>query len=246
MSTTEEIKRELKSLLNAQHELVGLAKDSKEIISFGTEYQSWYSRAYKIVESLAPDRLSEFASYYLIDPKRKNTDAGNYVIQDYIKGIGARTDFYDKPLWDTNNLVMLRIVNQMQIVASLSSRIDNVLSDVAGHLFAELQDEELAAAKLLKKISTRAAGALAGVVLERHLQRVAKNHGLTIRKANPAISDLNDPLKQKGVYDVPMWRKIQLLADIRNICSHQKAQDPTDEQAEELISGVNSIIKTVF
>ena len=109
MSTSEEVKKELKALLDSQEELLALAKDNKDIIKFGTKYQDWYSRTYKLVEALAPERLDEFASYYLIDPKRKITDAGNYVLQDYIKGIGARTTIYDKPLWDTNNVVMIRI-----------------------------------------------------------------------------------------------------------------------------------------
>ena len=230
MSTSEEIKKELKALLEKQKDLIGLAEKTDDIIKFGSTYQRWYSRAYKLVESLAPDRLAEFSSYYLIDPKRKITDAGNYVIQDYIKGIGASTDRFNKPLWDTNNITMIRVVNQMQIIASLSSRIDSVLQDVKGHLFAELQDSELKAAVELKKVSKRAAGALAGVVLERHLQRTAENHKITIRKKSPSISDLNDPLKQAAVYDVPTWRKVQLLADIRNLCSHQKATETTDEQ----------------
>ena len=246
MSTSENIKKELKALLDDQSDLNDLAKDSKDIIEFGTAYQRWYSRAYKLVEFLAPERLAEFSSYYLIDPKRKITDAGNYVLQDYIKGIGARTDHLDRPLWDTNNSSMFLVMNQMQIIASLSSRINSVLQDVKGHLFAELQDSELRAAAQLKKISNRAAGSLAGVVLERHLQRTAENHKITIRKKLPTISDLNDPLKQAGVYDIPLWRKIQLLADIRNLCSHQKTSEPTDDQVEELISGVNSVIKSVF
>ena len=87
---------------------------------------------------------------------------------------------------------------------------------------------------------------MVGVVLERHLQRAAKNHNIPIGKKLPTISDLNDPLKNKGVYGTPVWRKIQLLADIRNLCSHQKTTEPTDEQVEELIAGVNSVIKSVF
>ena len=43
-----------------------------------------------------------------------------------------------------------------------------------------------------------------------------------------------------------IWRKIQLLADIRNDCAHQKTSEPTDEQVDELIAGVNSVIKSVF
>jgi hypothetical protein len=246
MSTSEEIKKELQALLDKQSDLIQLAQKNDDIIKFGNAYQRWYSRAYKLVEASAPERIAEFSSYYLIDPKRKITNAGNYVIQDYIKGIGARTDHLNRALWDTNNHTMIRVMNQMQIIDSLSSRIDSVLQDVKGHLFAELQDAELKAAIQLKKFSKRAAGALAGVVLERHLQRTALNHNITIRKKSPTISDLNDPLKQASVYDVPTWRKIQLLADLRNLCSHQKASEPTDDQVDELISGVNLIIKTVF
>jgi hypothetical protein len=246
MSASEAIKQEFRNLRDLQKELLELVDDTNEVISFGTKYQRWYSRAYKLVQSLAPERLVEFTSYYLIDPKRKVTDPGNYVIQDYIKGIGARTNRNNEPLWDANNIIALRVVNQIQIIGSLSSRIDSVLQDVTGHLFAELQDSELLAAAQLKKASLRAAGALAGVVLERHLQRVAVNHSVAPNKRNPTIADLNDPLKQTGVYDMPTWRKIQLLADIRNICSHHKSVEPTSEQVDEMIAGVNSIIKSVF
>ena len=246
MPTAESIKKEPRDLLEKQDDLVKLTRDTKDIIAFGTAYQHWYSRAYKLVESLGPERLEEFVSYYLIDPKREITDITNYVIQDYIKGIGPRGTRGRKPPWDANSRVVIRITNQTQILASLSSRVDNVLQDVTGHLFAELQDSELSAAVRLKKVSRRAAGALAGVVLERHLQRVAVNHKIPLPKKDPTIADLNDPLKKKGVYAVPMWRKIQLLADIRNDCAHQKTSEPTDEQVDELIAGVNSVIKSVF
>ena len=173
-------------------------------------------------------------------------DASTYTIQDYIMGLGPAPDRLGKAPFDTTNVVVLRVVNQVQVLASLSTRIESVLSDVRGHLFAELQDAELQAAQQLMKINLRAAGALAGVVLERHMQRVAANHKVNIAKKDPTISELNDPLKQAGVYDTPVWRKIQLLADIRNLCSHQKSVEPTDVQVTELISGVNSVIKSVF
>jgi hypothetical protein len=227
-------------------DLIVLAKDTSNSLKFGAKYQEWYSRAIKLVESLAPERLKEFSDYYLIDPKRKATNSSNYVIQDYIKGIGAKVDIYKKPMWNANNVISMRVMNQVHILSSLASRIDSVLQDVTGHLFAELQDKELSEAARLMKISPRAAGALTGVVLERHLQRTAENHNIKLRKKAPTISDLNDPLKQANVYGVPIWRKIQLMADLRNLCSHQKDDEPTKEQVTELIDGVNSIIKSVF
>lgn len=246
MNTTEEIKKELEELVAKNNKLINLADDKKQTVEFGMEYQAWYSRGIKLVEALAPERLKEFSEYYLIDPKRKSMGEVNYVIQDYVKAMYPGTYSSGEPFWDANNIVKMRIVNQVQIISSLAVRIDSVLQDVTGHLFSELQDKELEAATQLIKINSRAAGALAGVVLERHLQRAATNHGIKIKRKAPTISDLNDPLKESGAYGVPVWRKIQLLADIRNLCSHQKEEEPTQEQVNELIDGVNTIIKTVF
>ena len=77
------------------------------------------------------------------------------------------------------------------------------------------------------------------------MQRVANNRGIRISKRNPTVSDLNDPLKQADVYDTASWRKIQYLADLRNLCAHKKDREPTAHEASELISGVNWVIKTI-
>lgn len=242
MGTSEKIKNELKALLNEGPGLLDLLKEEKNFLKFGTTYQTWYSRAYKVVELLGQERLEEFTSYYRIDSKRKMLDPGNYVIQDYLKNIvPSRLNFFD-----TNTVTRTRVVNQFQILKSLESRIDSILQDVKGHLLADIQDSELKVADQLRKVSLRAAGALAGVILEGHLQRVTQNHNITIRKKTPTIADLNDPLKNAGVYDNPAWRKIQLLADIRNLCSHKKSREPTDAEVVELISGVNTVIKSIF
>ena len=246
MSTRNKIKQELDALIKEQTAILKLAAKVDDIVAFGTRYQNWYTRSLRIVQALAPDRLDEFKRYYEIDPKRKSYSSSTYSIQDYIMGKGASTDWQDNPQWDIHNVVSIRFINQVQILAALQTRIDSVLSDVTGALLAELQDSELVSAMALLKVNIRAAGALAGVVLERYLQRVAANHNLTVRKKNPTIADLNNLLKKANVYDTPTWRKIQFLADIRNICAHQKGSEPTRAQVEELISGVNTIIKSVF
>ncbi|MHB8404676.1 MAG: hypothetical protein ACYDCJ_04550 [Gammaproteobacteria bacterium] len=246
MTTDAEIKKELDSLVNEVPHLIELCKKTEDILMFGTKYQHWYSRAMKIVELLGHDRLTEFCSYYLIDPKRKAFNLATYVVQDYVKGIGATVNYDNKPKWDIHNVVIIRIMNQSQILASLKHRIDSVLADVKGHLLAGIEDEELATAEHLLRINLRASGAIAGVVLEAHLQRAAKNHSITINKKNPTIADLNDLLKSAAVYDIPVWRKIQHLADLRNLCDHKKDREPTELEVKDLIVGVTAIVKNVF
>jgi hypothetical protein len=48
-----------------------------------------------------------------------------------------------------------------------------------------------------------------------------------LTKKEPTISDLNDALKGANVIDTPDWRFIQNLADLRNLCDHNKTTEPT-------------------
>jgi len=99
------------------------------------------------------------------------------------------------------------------------------------------------AGELLRNGYNRAAGILAGVVLESHLSALCDAHSIEI-KGKRTISNYNDSLKDK-VYNLPTFRNIQRLADIRNICGHEKKNEPTTEEVEELIVGVDKIVKTV-
>lgn len=112
---------------------------------------------------------------------------------------------------------------------------------------ADLLVSELDAShELARSGFTRAAGAVAGVVLEKHLQQASADHQLKLNKKAPSISDLNDVLKANGVIDVPQWRFIQHLADLRNLCDHKKNTDPTANQVDDLIKGVEKVTRTVF
>ena len=103
-----------------------------------------------------------------------------------------------------------------------------------------------AARELLKNGFLRASGAICGVILEKHLGQVCTNHSLSLRKKNPAINDYNQLLKDENVIDVPTWRLIQRLADIRNLCDHNKEREPKKDETEDLINGVDKVIKELF
>jgi len=136
---------------------------------------------------------------------------------------------------------------QLAIVVSIRSRFESSLFDIRQLAQADLLDCELdAATELLKNKFFRAAGVVAGVVLEKHLVQVCDNHKVPVTKKNPTTSDLNDLLKNANVFDVPQWRTVQFQADIRNLCGHDRKTEPTAEQVKDLIAGVAKITKTVF
>lgn len=237
------IHKEMTSLYEEGAKLA-VAFQEKKAKQFQYAYQRWYTKALKAVESLAPDRHAEFRNYYEVDPKRKTLGYGTYVIQDYLKGVAPNS--FNYPDFDSNNQVLTCFFNQLTILKAVEERIDSVLTNIEGELFGELQDSEIVVARQLAKISVRAAGALVGVVIEGHLQKVASAHGVKVAKKNPTIADLNDPLKAASVIDTPAWRKISFLADLRNLCSHKKNSEPTKEQVEELIHGAEWLTKNIF
>ena len=247
MYTKEDLKQAITELIEDGEELRKLVSNKeKTFVTFSSKYQIWYTKSLRILEFLAKDRLGEFKSFYEADPKRKEYNMVTYVIQDFCLGLFPTVGKDGKPKFNSEYIIFSKLHNQINILESLETRIESVFSDVRGVILSDIFDKELEEAKKLLKINIRAAGSLAGVVLESHLAKVAQNHLVTLSKKDPTISDFNDVLKQKNVYDVPVWRKIQYLGDIRNLCSHKKETEPNMDQVKDLINGVNELIKTLF
>lgn len=212
---------------------------------FENTYQSWYSETLALIKQLLPDRSADFVKYYEKPRTRKEILASNYVIEDYLQGVTV-TRGYEKTLVVGPGSAIPQFQQQLNILKAVEGRFESTLFDIRQLVQADLFDSELATAKeLLKHKFSRAAGALAGVVLEKHLAQVITDHKLAIKK-NPAINDLNEVLKNNNVIDTAQWRFIQHLGDIRNLCSHNKDKEPTIQDGEDLIAGVDKIIKTVF
>ena len=196
---------------------------------------------------MLPDRVSDFTRYYEKPRSRKSITYVTYVIEDYLEGLTVYVTAQGNTKAIKAEAAILRFDQQLSIVDSIRERFRSSLFDIRQLAQADLFDSELDAAKeLAKNRFTRAAGALAGVVLERHLKEVCGNHNVTIRKSNPQISDLNDALKSAAVIDTPQWRSIQHLGDLRNLCAHDKESEPTADQTNDLLAGVSKLTKTVF
>lgn len=229
--------------LNAEHE------ELKKKLSgaFQRHYQKWYTESLAVVRQLIPDRLAEFEDLYKGDGRRKEVNAVTYNIQDWLMGVRAAEDYTGEKRFNDFAAASMRMDTQAKILKSAAQRFESSLFDIRQLVQADLFDSELDAAReLLKHKFLRAAGAIAGVVVEKHLAQVAANHQVVIRKQHPTIADLNDPLKAAGVIDTPLWRNIQRLADLRNLCDHSKNREPTSDEVGELIDGVDKLVKTLF
>jgi hypothetical protein len=215
----------------------------KGLPDFKTEYEGWFSESYALIRQLIPDRAPHFLSLYEKPKSRKSIEYGNYVMQDYLQdlrvtwGIEVKVD---------KRAALPQFQQQLSILKAAKRRLQSSLFEIRQILQADLFDSEIDAAReLSKKKFLRAAGTIAGVVLEKHLLQVCDDHKLKVIKKNPGLADLSEILKSNSVIDVAQWRHISLLADIRNLCAHNKQKEPTSAQVNDLIDGTAKILKTV-
>ena len=59
----------------------------KDLPSFESEYQRWYSEAIALVRQVLPDRLPDFVRHYEKPKTRKEITNENYRIEDYLQGL---------------------------------------------------------------------------------------------------------------------------------------------------------------
>ncbi|NQZ24499.1 MAG: hypothetical protein HRT53_20940 [Colwellia sp.] len=222
-----------------------LDKDGIKLPNFKIHYDSWYSEALVVIKQMLPDRLDDFVKQYKQD-KRKEIDFLTYGISDYLLGLRT-TKGYKKTVVVDKSAAIGKIEIQNSILAAVTKRFESKLFDIQEVLQSDIFDSELDTARELnRKGFIRGAGAIAGVVLEKHLGHVCEIHSLKSRKKHPSIADFYQMLKEKEIIDTPKWRFIQHLGDLRNLCDHPKERDPTKDDVLELIEGVEKIIKTVF
>jgi len=215
--------------------------------SFERNYQRWYTEAAAVVEQLIPARADEFKRLYQGEAKRRAIDAETYNIQDWLAGRRAAAGAAGRPAFNDLLAATMRLKMQLEILRSAETRLESSLFDVRRIVQADLFDSELDACRALAEHGfLRAAGTVAGVVLEKHLHQVAADHDIVIRNPEPTLNEYNDRLKKAGVLDVPAWRRIQRLADIRNLCGHQKHREPRGREVKELIEGVDEIVRTLI
>jgi hypothetical protein len=212
---------------------------------FKKNYEKWYSESLAVLRQLLPDRVANFVGFYEKPKGRKEIAYGDYVIQDYLQGTIV-TDYRIGGRDVTPSAALPQYKQQLAILQAAQVRFESSLFEIRQLVQADLFDSEIGAAReLMKNKFFRAAGAIAGVVLEKHLYQVCTDHGIKVVKKNPGIGDLNELLKSSSVIDVPQWRHITLLGDLRNLCAHKKEKEPSAQQVNDLIDGTDKVLKTI-
>ena len=208
------------------------------------EYQEWYTPALRIITQFLPERLREFKAYYEIDMSRKEITLDKFVIQDFFIGIVAVSP--QTRIIDPFRQASICMLQQQSILKSLYINLDTVLFNVESTILMEYQEDELEAAKTVLDVNIRAAGALCGVVIEKHLKRLSEKNDLQPDKKNPGINWYSSKLREKSIITVGQKKKIDYMADIRNRCDHPDDEEPTREEVMNLIGDTEWLIKSVI
>jgi len=212
-------------------------------MKFRASYENWYSESLEVIRQLLPNRLEDFRHLYKQE-KRKDITYESYTIADYL--IGLVITRLGEPIFNTHIATFTKFQQQILILESTKRRFESSLLDIKRLVQADLFDSELDSAKeLFKNGFLRAAGNVAGVVIEKHLRQVCQDHNIKITKKHPTINDYNELLRTNSVIEIPVWRSIQHLGDLRNICDHDRKREPREEEVQDLIDGVKKIMKTV-
>jgi hypothetical protein len=198
----------------------------KGLPSFHDDYQPWYSETKGLVKQLLPDRLSDLVRHYEKPKSRKDITFENYAIEDYLQGLSVTRGVTVQEKVVGPDAAIPHFRQQMAILKSVSARFDSSLFDIRQLVQADLFDSELDAAnELARKKFTRAAGALAGVVLERHLGQVCDNHNIKVAKKEPHIS------VSSGDQDCMRWNWAQIASTSVSKASPANSRLATERSA---------------
>lgn len=208
-------------------------------INFDEKYQKWYSKTLAIIKIVLPGRQKEFELLYRAANERKQLTLLNYTISDAIRGMQTR----DKSITAYAASDLLK--TQINIVKSLREVLESRLNEIKNLLEFDVFEKEIDSARyLLKNKYVRSAGAICGVIIEKHLVNMLAAMNIVPSKKNPTINDLNEDLYKNDIIDLTQYKYLQYLGDIRNKCDHNKSVEPTKEEVEDLINGTDKIIKS--
>lgn len=220
-------------------------KKVRALPSFDHSYQSWYTEALELLRQTFPSRVDDFVAYLNPPKTRKELSYSTYTISDALRNIQVTRGAFEEVIVN-KSAAKNPMLQQVQIIESARDAIDSVLVRLRSELQANIFDNDLDAANELNaKGFPRAAGMIAGVVMEGHLRETVTRHAVKLTSKNPTIATLNDALKDAGVVDLHIWRRVQAVGDVRNNCGHKTAKEPSKDDVARMIADVSDLIKRI-
>jgi len=196
------------------------------------KYQRFFSSGLHFVKEFLPDKEIEFKENY--EAKESRDLEG---VMDYLQ---LRRSQYS----NDKEEIMERFINRFEIQRSILSSIPYVarineikLREIISADFIEREIDE--AEQLFRKGHARAAGALAGVALERHLKTLCDKFQIDYQKKD-TIEPLVEKLYSAKKIDLTQMKNIQYLASIRDKCDHPA--DIEKGEVKELIEKVKKFV----
>lgn len=140
------------------------------------------------------------------------------------------------------------LLQQKSILEGVKRRFTSSLFDIQHLAQADLFSDALDQARYLCTHKYyRAAGIVAGVVLEQHLKSICNTQGFTIKEKNPSISHYKITLWDENKY-ITANQSDDLIkfGRLRNDCGHDRVEEPTKDDIQNLINGVDNIRNTIL
>ena len=205
-------------------------------------YQVWYTQTLRLVERVLPERRREFEGYYRSAHESRDQPATIAAILGSPSGPRASGEkreplagLFDPGLEQGTFLHLLG----MQL-AILAAAVPTLLPE------ERRPDRELQAARRLRsKGRHRAAGVVAGLVLQSHLTNVALRHDLVLsERDSSSLLRLNRALRKAGLCGSARARQIKRLAALSDSCVRRKRKI-SRKRVSELLSGVEETLRHV-
>lgn len=207
--------------------------DAKKYV-LDKEYNSFYTRSSLIIEKILPNRINEFHQCYKLTSENKlaKYDISTYLIR--VQCISLSRDY---------ELEAIKLFErQLSILESAYDTLNTVFFNIENDIRHNIYIDELDSAEhLLKSGYIRAAGSVAGVVLENHLKVVCKGISTISLDGSETLSKYNMLLKNE-IGDV-LWGRVDAISRIRNLCDHAKDREPTKKEVQFLINETREMLQ---
>ena len=215
-----------------------VARAAHDVADLTRTYHEWFAAARVLIRQIQPELEAAVFSLY------EGTEGAGGALEKDPQRMGIIGAFARFPWTPAHNTLVMKINAQAGMVAGLMGVLDIKALDLQSLVAYDLMTDELAAAEHLVETGyTRAAGAVTGVVLERHLKMMCNNRRVAMGERE-TLGSLN--LKLKDSYQDPSdYRRVIWLSEVRAQCDHDKDKEPDAGTVKGFVHEVRKFISTV-